>query len=106
MIRLVLIVVMSMGITMLLRLLPFLAFSGERNMPSWLERLGKILPPAIMPVLCVYCLKDVKTDFLHTGIPELIAAVVTVVSYKLRHSIFWSILLGTATCMILLQVFS
>ena len=94
-------VAVSALITFSLRALPFLAFSHERKMPSSLETLGKILPSAIMAVLVVYCLKDVFVDFSTYGIPELLAAAVVVISYKWKHNTLVSILLGTATNMIL-----
>ena len=37
-------------------------FSRKRKMPVWLEQLGKALPPLIMAVLIVYCLRDITTD--------------------------------------------
>lgn len=57
--RFLLVVLVSFACTFFLRALPFLAFSGERKMPAWLDRLGHALPPAIMAVLVVYCLKSV-----------------------------------------------
>ena len=98
------IVAMSALITLGLRSLPFLIFSGNRKMPHWLDSLGRKLPAAIMAVLVVYCLKDVKTHPVSLGIPELIAAAVVVITYKWRHSTFLSIVLGTAVNMILIQV--
>ena len=44
-------VLVSAVCTFALRALPFLAFNGERNMPLWLDRLGQVLPAAIMAVL-------------------------------------------------------
>ena len=43
-------------VTILLRALPFLVF--RKNTPDWLAYLGKVLPPAIIGMLVVYCLKD------------------------------------------------
>ncbi|RHQ57406.1 hypothetical protein DWY36_13150 [Firmicutes bacterium AF25-13AC] len=53
-----LIIIMCAIITFGLRALPFAIFRGERKMPVWLEQLGKELPPLIMAVLIVYCLRD------------------------------------------------
>ncbi|MDY6356589.1 MAG: AzlD domain-containing protein [Catonella sp.] len=64
----------------------FVLFSGDRKMPGWLERLGNVLPAAIMGVLLVYCLKGIKTDFLGTGIPGIIAAILTGIAYKWKHN--------------------
>ena len=66
--------------------------------------LGKILPSAIMAVLIVYCLKSAVTDWRGTGVPELIAAVVTVISYKWKHNTLFSIVSGTVCNMLLLRL--
>ena len=40
-------------------LVPFLLFGGKRQLPELIRYLGTVLPPAIMAVLIVYCLKGV-----------------------------------------------
>lgn len=94
----------SAGITFLLRALPFLAFRGEKKMPKRLERLGKILPSAIMAVLIVYCLKDMGDDSIRIGFPKITAVVLVAISYKWKHNTLLSILTGTLCYMILLQI--
>ena len=95
-----LIAVMS-AVTILIRALPFLIF-GERT-PKYISYLGKVLPPAIIGMLVIYCLKDVTPAVRPFGIPELIAAasVVGVQAWK-RNSLV-SILTGTAVYMVLIQ---
>ena len=97
-------VVISIAITFFLRALPFLIFHGDRKMPPFLEKLGKTLPPAIMAVLVVYCLKQVVTEFGTYGIPQLAATAVVVVTYKWKHNTFLSIGAGTACNMLLLHL--
>ena len=53
----VLVAVMAVG-TILLRFLPFIIFRKET--PPYITYLGKVLPPAIIGMLVIYCLKDVK----------------------------------------------
>ncbi len=98
-------IVLSAAITFGLRALPFLIFSGERKMPDWLQKLGEMLPSAIMAVLIIYCLKDVPSDFAGTGIQKLLAVLVVAVSYHFKRSTFFSIFLGTAAYMLLLHFF-
>lgn len=98
-------IVLSVAITFGLRALPFLIFSGERKMPDWLQKLGKMLPSAIMAVLIIYCLKDVPGDFTGIGIRKLLAVLVVAVSYHFKRSTFFSIFLGTAAYMLLLYFF-
>lgn len=88
--------------TFLLRALPFLAFSGERTMPKWLEQLGQTLPSAIMAVLIVYCLKDAGDDMIAIGIPKIIAVGIVAITYKWKHNTLVSIVLGTVGYMVLL----
>ena len=49
-------------------------------------------------------LKGAAADFVGTGVPQLLAVAVVAVSYKLRHSTFLSILLGTGAYMALIQL--
>ena len=97
-------ILVSAGITFGLRALPFVLFHGERKMPEWLNRLGTILPSAIMAVLIVYCLRSVRGDFVGSGIPGILAVLVVAISYKWKHSTFVSIVAGTAVYMVLIRV--
>lgn len=100
--RIIGVILLSALITFGLRVLPFVVFKGDRQLPTKVVLLGKRLPPAIMSVLIIYCLKDVKTAFMENGIWELVAVLVVAVSYKWKHNTFISIFLGTAVYMILL----
>ena len=97
-------ILVSVACTLSPRALPFLIFTKNRPMPEWLRRLGKTLPMAIMAVLVVYCLKDAFGDPVHTGIPQALGVAVAAASYKWKHSTLLSILLGTATVMLLLRI--
>lgn len=97
-------IIISAAITFMWRALPFVLFSGERRMPAVLDRLGRMLPPAVMAILIVYCVKDIDGSFMDTGIWQLISVAVVAVSYKLKKSTFLSILLGTACYMVLLRL--
>lgn len=90
--------------TFSMRYLPFLLFSGTRTMPEWLQRLGRLLPSAIMAVLVVYCLKDVSDNWIAIGIPKMLAVLTVVITYKWKHNTFFSIIAGTAGYMILLRI--
>ena len=96
-------IVMSALITFGLRALPFVLFRGGRSMPEWMQRLGQILPSAIMAVLIVYCLKGAKSNPIGIGLPGIIAVAVVVASYKRKHNTFISIIVGTAAYMIMLR---
>ena len=102
--RFLLVVLVSFSCTFFLRALPFLAFSGERKMPDWMDRLSHALPPAIMAVLVVYCLKDVPDEWYPGGLCKLLAVAITALVHKWKHNTFLSIILGTAAYMILIRV--
>ena len=102
--RFLLVIAVSFACTFFLRALPFLAFSGERKMPDWMDRLSHALPPAIMAVLVVYCLKDVPDEWYPGGLCKLLAVAITALVHKWKHNTFLSIILGTAAYMILIRV--
>ena len=89
-------------VTMILRFLPFVAF--RRELPPYVSYLGEVLPPAIIGMLVVYCLKDVQITSSPFGLPELAAAFVVILAqWKSRNSLV-SILSGTAAYMILIRL--
>jgi branched-subunit amino acid transport protein AzlD len=96
-------VAVSAVITFSLRYLPFFVFRGNRTLPEWLDRLGLALPPTIMAVLIIYCLRDIPSDWIGVGIPKLAAVAVVAFSYHWKHNTLLSILLGTACHMVLLK---
>jgi len=87
----VLIAAMSIT-TILLRFLPFLVFKKET--PPYISYLGKVLPPAIIGMLVIYCLKDVTPMVSPYGIPELIAAACVVILQVWKRNSLISILTG------------
>lgn len=59
--------------TFLLRALPFLLFGGKHSMPSTVQKVSESLPPAIMAVLVVYCIKDsISSPGSGTSLRELL----------------------------------
>ena len=91
-------------VTALLRFLPFLIFGGKAKTPRIIERLGRLLPSAIMAMLVVYCLKGVSFSSVNGFLPELIASVTVAVSYLLKRNTLISIILGTLVYMLLIQL--
>ena len=88
-------------VTALLRFLPFVVF--RRRTPPYIAYLGKVLPPALIGMLVVYCFKDVRFTAAPHGLPELIAAACVVVLHVWRRSSLVSILCGTGIYMLLTQ---
>ena len=89
-------------VTMLTRFLPFIVF--RKKTPEYVLYLGRVLPPAIIGMLVIYCLKDIAPLAYPYGIPELIAvALVAGVQVWKRNSLI-SILTGTVVYMLLVQM--
>ena len=97
----VLIAVMS-AVTVLLRALPFLVF--RKKVPAYVPYLGRVLPPAIIGMLVIYCLKDTAVTAAPFGAPELIAGALVVILQAWKRSTLLSILSGTAVYMLLIQL--
>ena len=96
----VLVAVMAL-VTMALRFLPFWVF--RKRTPPYIAYLGRVLPPAIIGMLVIYCLKDVTVAAAPFGLPELIAAACVVGLQIWRRNALVSILAGTAVYMVLVQ---
>jgi len=92
------------AVTAGIRFLPFLIFSGKRKVPDAVVYLGKVLPAAIMAMLAVYCLKDVSFTEISGFLPEVLAGAVTIGLYLWRRNTLLSILLGTVSYMLLVQL--
>ena len=92
------------GITFLLRALPFFIFpAGNKPLPGYIEFLGKVLPPAFISLLLIYCVREVKVLTSPYGIPELISILVVVVLHKWKHNILLSMGAGTILYMAILN---
>jgi branched-subunit amino acid transport protein AzlD len=92
-------------VTALTRFLPFLAFGSSKKTPKFIERLGGLLPYAIMGMLVVYCLKGMSfTDGLGGFLPEIISVLLVSVLYIWRRNTLLSIIAGTVCYMLLVQL--
>lgn len=87
------------------RWLPFLLFGGKRQVPRLIRYLGAVLPPAIMAVLVVYCLKGITPLTWPHGLPELISSAVVVTAHLWKKNTLISIFTGTLCYMFLIQKF-
>ena len=88
-------------VTILLRALPFTVF--RKKTPPYISYLGKVLPPAMIGLLVVYCLKDITLASRPFGIPEIVAAACVVGVQVWKHNSLASILTGTIVYMVLIQ---
>lgn len=89
--------------TMITRFLPFVMFPEHKTTPPIVSFLGNVLPPAMMGLLVVYCLKGVTVMQAPHGIPELISIAVIVILHKWKSNVLLSIGGGTILYMLLVQ---
>ena len=99
----ILIIAMS-GVTILLRFLPFIIFKRDKEIPSLIIYLGDILPAAAIGMLVVYCLREINFMVNPFGLFELSASLVVVIVQLYKRNSVISILLGTITYIVLLNV--
>ena len=96
------IVMISGAVTIFLRFLPFMAFGKKK--PEFVLYLGRVLPPAVMAMLVVYCLKGVNILAAPHGIPEALACVLVIILHVWKRNTLLSITAGTIAYMIMVQV--
>lgn len=89
--------------TIITRFLPFILFPDKKEMPRYIEYLGKVLPPAMMGLLVVYCLKDVSFFEAPFGAPAIIATLAIIGLHRWKSNVLLSIGVGTVVYMILVQ---
>jgi len=86
------------------RFLPFLIFGEKRETPKLITYLGQVLPFAIMGMLVVYCLKDVKFLSAPFGAPEIIGCAVVALLHLWKRNSLLSIGVGTVAYMLMVQL--
>ena len=90
--------------TQITRWLPFWLFPEKKEPPQVVTDLGRLLPPAMMGLLVVYCLKGVAWTASPYGVPELLAIAAVVLLHRWKGNVLLSIAGGTALYMLLVQL--
>lgn len=86
-----------------LRAFPFVLFS-KHDPPKLLKFIERFIPPMVMAVLLIYCLKDVTFFSTPFGIPHFVALLFTIIVHFWKSNSMLSIFGGTALFMILSRV--
>lgn len=102
--RSLLIILLVALATFATRLVPFLFFPKGKEIPRTIQYLGKVLTPAVIGMLVVYCLKTTSIIESPHGIPELIAVAVTAGLHVWKKNNLLSIGVGTVLYMVLIQM--
>ena len=96
-------VMVMAAVTYLIRLFPFLVFGRSEKPPEIVLYIGRVISPAAIAMLVVYCLKDVQWLAKPYGFSELIASgLVILLQLRLRNPLL-SIAAGTVLYMFLRQ---
>ena len=93
------------AVTALLRLLPFLIFSGAKPTPPYILYMGKILPSAIIAMLVVYCLKNIRLEGPYLIPTEIISGIAVILLHIWKRNSLLSIGAGTVINIILKMYF-
>ena len=90
-------------VTFFTRALPFLLFDRGDHPPKIVLYQGKVLPPAIIAMLIVYCLKGVTFTTLGGWLPTFLAGVTAVLLHLWKGNDLLSIFGATGLYMVLVQ---
>lgn len=85
------------------RVAPFILFNGKKPIPPIIRYLGATLPPAVIALLIVYCLKSVNWFAAPHGVPELLCIAITAALHIWKRNNLLSIGVGTVLYMYLIQ---
>lgn len=91
-------------VTIILRAFPFVLFGGNREMPPVIHKIANLMPPAIIAVLVVYCLKNSMVNMTMESVAAAIATVATALVHLWKRNTLASIALGTIVYMVLIRV--
>ena len=91
------------AVTFLTRALPFLLFDRGEQPPKLVLYLGRVLPPAIIAMLVVYCLRGISFASPGGWVPQLLASAAVAALHLWKHNNLLSIFGGTLLYMVLVQ---
>ena len=100
----IILIAITAVVTFSLRAFPFMVFGGKRQMPNNVRRVVSLLPPGIMGVLLIYC---VKSDIVSVGmntIASIASIAVVVMLHIFKRNTLLSIAVGTVLYMVLIRV--
>lgn len=104
------IVIMTLALAagvVITRFVPFILFPENKEVPKTVQYLGSVLPPAVIGLLVVYCLRNVEFIQGNThGLPEILAILCICGLHTWKRNSLLSIAGGTVIYMVLLHFMS
>lgn len=96
------IVIVSL-VTLYTRITSFMVFPNAEKAPKAILYLGRFLPTAIIGMLIVYSIRDIRMLTVSYWMPEIIAIAIVAVLHIWKKNSLISICGGTAVYMVLIQ---
>ena len=82
----------------------FVVFPKGKEVPPTVKYIGMVLPPAVIGLLVVYCLRSTQLFAYPYGIPELIACLAVIGLHAWKRNVLLSVGAGTVLYMALVQM--
>lgn len=86
------------------RIAPFILFGKNKTTPKYIEYIGKYLPPAVIAMLIIYCLRNINLGAFPFGIPEAMGIVTVAILHMWKRNNLISIIGGTVIYMVAVQL--
>lgn len=90
-------------IIFLTRAFPFVLFS-KKQPPRAIRFIEQYIPPMVMGVLVIYCIKDIQWLSWTSGLKEIISILIVSILHVWKKNAMLSIFGGTACYMVLIQL--
>jgi len=90
-------------VTFAIRVAPFILFGKDKATPKYIVYIGNYLPPAVMSMLIIYCLRNVNVSQFPFGLPEVIGIITVATLHIWKRNNLISIIGGTAIYMMSVQ---
>lgn len=100
----VILILVAALVTFFLRALPFIIFSRNGQMPETVKRAANSLPPAIIAVLVVYCVRADALDLSERTIAMAVSLCLVIAIHVLKRNTLLSVFTGTILYMVLIRL--
>jgi branched-subunit amino acid transport protein AzlD len=91
-------------VTFIIRIAPFIFFGKGKATPKYIVYIGNYLPPAVISMLIIYCLRNVNISAFPFGAPEAIGIITVAILHIWKRNNLISIIGGTVIYMIGVQL--
>lgn len=97
-------ILVSAAINLCLRAIPFVFLGRKKEVGPKVQKLGDMLPAAIMAILVIYCIRNITVSGMTDNVITLVSVAVTAMLHIWKKNTILSISGGTVLYMILVHV--